>query len=173
MKKIYTYLAGAVMAAASLASCSSNHFAFAPSASAYHSVAVHAPSSTTSTEELSAVNSAERAATAPKPTVLTEPQSAKHLKQQLITATPAAAPLSAAKRIVVAKVAKQLHKHAEVAKASQEQSRAGRAGLVIGIGAVLILIGGLIGGTNIVATIGGIAFIVGLILLIIALISGK
>jgi formate/nitrite transporter FocA (FNT family) len=63
-------------------------------------------------------------------------------------------------------------RHAETAQADQAQSKAGRAGLIIGIGLVILLIGGLIGGANFVATIGGIVFLVGLIMLIIALISG-
>jgi formate/nitrite transporter FocA (FNT family) len=79
---------------------------------------------------------------------------------------------------VLNKVAKQLvkplSKQRETTRARRRGiSSAGRAGIFIGIGAVVILIGGLIGGANFVSTIGGIIFLTGLVMLVIALIRGK
>ncbi len=79
-------------------------------------------------------------------------------------------------QLVLKKVVKQLAKaqaaRQNTTQVAQTASKAGKAGLVILAGLAVILLGGLIGGANVVVTIGGAIFVVGLILLLIALVRG-
>ncbi|MCA8831471.1 hypothetical protein [Hymenobacter pini] len=176
MFKFYAYLAGTVLAATSLASCSSSHYAFRPNTPAYHEVASQvqvqpAPAATpsaTPAEQPAATPAAPVSAAAQKPAVTPGRKAVAPARRLVLPGK-----VGLLQRAALAKVTKQLHRQPEIAKAGQAQSKAGTAGIVIGIGLVILLIGGLIGGTNFVATIGGVTFLVGLIMLIIALISGK
>lgn len=107
------------------------------------------------------------------------PVVASHAAAKAATPFPAKkGPLSTVQRLVVKHVVKQLDKtKANSQNAANVEhtaaSKVGSSALVILAGAVIILIGGLIGGANIVVTIGGIVFVVGLVLLILALVNGK
>ncbi|WP_185816878.1 hypothetical protein [Hymenobacter metallilatus] len=176
MSKLYAYLVGTVLATASLVSCNSSHYAFRPATSPYHEVTNRVTAQPAPAALPLAVSAGKPAAApaAPAPSAPAAP-AATASRKAMTPARHLVLPGKAGifQRAAVAKVTKQLRRQPDVAKAGQAQSKAGTAGIVIGIGLVILLIGGLIGGTNFVATIGGVTFLVGLIMLIIALISGK
>ncbi|WP_303310434.1 hypothetical protein [Hymenobacter sp. BT730] len=174
MNKFYAYAAGALLAVTSLASCSSSHYAFKAGASPYHDATVR-PQVVAEVPQPAVVAPVVIAA-APIKSSPTAPR-AVHQTAAVSKMASATQRLNIAQRSVIAKVTARvdntLRKHQDVSKRRNGMSRAGRAGIVIGVGLVIILIGGLIGGANIVSTIGGVTFLVGLILLIIALVSGN
>ncbi|MBW3128808.1 hypothetical protein [Hymenobacter profundi] len=182
MNKLYIHLAGVLLAATSLTSCNKSQYAFKPTVSPYHvnttqkrvAVVTEEPKSASAalaethvSSDLIIATSATQTQFA-KPNIKGEKPSFKAVMQK---------PGGKVRQMAVAGVFKQLRKplaqHNEVSKVRRGMSSAGRAGIIIGIGAVILLIGGLIGGTNFVATIGGIVFLVGVVLLIIALINGR
>ena len=183
MRNAYSFLFALVVGAASLTSCSKSTYSFNNSVPAYL--------------ESQPVQMTAKATPAPLASVAVEanvPAPAAHATPAtLVSATEAiparyappasadaVAPLASAaksvkpslvQRMVLKKLVKILPKQATAGTAHTAASKVGRAGLVILAGAVIILIGGLIGGANIVVTIGGIVFVLGLILLVIALVS--
>lgn len=171
MKKIYSYCSLALLAGLSLSSCSRSDYTFKPGTGSYHTAqsatVVSAPIANTEVVaaaiQPTAVAIAKVAATPLTPAPAQPAAVAKSAKPTK---------LAGVQKAVATKLAKKLQaRHTEAAQADQVQSKAGRAGLIMGIGLVILLIGGLIGGTNFVATIGGVVFLVGLVMLIIALIS--
>lgn len=170
MRKIYICLSAALVATSSLSSCSRSNYAFQPAASAYHEtfrrteaaeepIVVSAAVGSNNQLPTRSLSAQQKIAVSRPTQVLAKPYGFL-AKKTAITAL--------AKRIA----AHQPNKHQEIARKKRGNSGAGTAGIVIGIGALILLIGGLIGGANIVATIGGIVFLVGLIMLIVALIKG-
>ena len=171
MRKIYRMLV-VLSAAASLASCSQGAY-----------VATQQAATTINSEPIASVAAPQDAATITIP--------AAHvgaIQPKVVVAAPrqhATKPVSGltatqrptlVQRLVLKKLVKQAasmqaarQNTAEVAKPASST----KGSLFITLaGLVIILIGGLIGGTNIVVTIGGVVLVVGLVLLLASLIRG-
>ena len=182
MKKTYAYLSAALVMVASLSSCSRSDYAFKPAVSPYHVTAV-APTTAAATAETPSATAGSTFSDTPT-SVLRVPRAAQPVAVAKAKAEKPDAIVRLAKpivkasklqKMVAAKVIKQLRKKQEVTHANQVQSRAGRAALIGLIGLALLFAGAGIGDTfgGIVATIGLIGFIVGVVILIIALINGE
>ena len=191
MNKVYSLLAVLCIAATSLTSCSRSDYAFNNKVPAYlgskrvQPVAKPTPVPATTETVADALPTTKVVAATPAPAAT----SAKALVDtpSLAQATPVAvaAIASVAKvvkpslvqRVLLRKVVKRLDEghtiHQNAVNVKHAASKVGSSALVLLAGAVIILIGGLIGGANIVVTIGVIVFIVGLVLLILALVNGK
>jgi hypothetical protein len=178
MKKIYSFALTLLVGAASLTSCSRANYAFTNKVPAY----LNSEQTATDTAQLpnapEVVVKTENLPVAGNPAIAPSVQSPAASVAARTLAIPPAKVVrqSLAQRLVVKQLTKQLNKVAahshNAARTEHTASAAGRAGLVILAGVIILLIGGLIGGLNFVATIGGIVFLVGLILLILALIRG-
>jgi hypothetical protein len=169
MNKPYQILLALGIAAASLSSCSRANYAVNTTATPA-SVAVEQPTALVTTRLVESAKPAEVAQVAAPAAV-----AAKSIE---VAAAPAAKQVkpSLVERVLVKKVAKQLAKAqaSHQSKASTEQtaaSKTGRAAIIAVAGLVLILIGAA-ANVGIIATIGAIAFLVGLILVVIHLVSG-
>lgn len=177
MKKTYQKLLALGIAATSFAACSRGNYAVnqhtLPPTSSQQLTAPATPDALETTARVTAIIPAT---TAPETTLgaLAVPK-ASTAKAHTVAGRPAARP-KLVQQLLIKKVTRQLAKaqatHQNTTQVAQTASKAGRAGLVILVGLAVILIGGLIGGANIVVTIGGAIFVVGLILLLIALIKG-
>jgi hypothetical protein len=175
MRKTYQLLLALVVSAISFTSCSHGDYAANQHSPAPLSSQQLAPATfTTADLELTARVTAQAAAPTPEiaSVALAAPSASK--ANALVVAVPKAVHSGLVQRLALKKVTKQLAKiqagHQNIAQVEQTASKAGSAGLVILAGLVVILIGGLIGGANIVVTIGGVIFVVGLVLLVLALI---
>ncbi|NML66233.1 hypothetical protein HHL22_13555 [Hymenobacter sp. RP-2-7] len=168
MRNKYSFLLALGMAATSLSSCSRANYVFNPTAAPYLGTAQPAQATaptvaiaTSAPAAPLAVRALALAGTAPKRTEA----------KVSVVAKP-----SLSQRILLKQVAKHLakvqSKQQNTVRVEQAAaSKAGRAGLIALAGLVVLLIGGLTG-VGILATIGAIAFLVGLILLIVHLVSG-
>jgi hypothetical protein len=167
------------VALASLSSCSRANYTFSPapaylgSEHGHHSVAV-APATVVSAPsalpELAVAN-------APAPSlhnaIAAAPVLAGHSQQEGVGSPTARKAL--VQRILVKSVGKriaQFQAKQNAAEVAHPASKVGSSALVILAGLVLILLGGLVG-VDAIVTIGGVVFVVGLILIILALIRGK
>ncbi len=179
MKNAYRLLLTLFAAATTLSSCSRADYAFKSNTPAYHNsrhVASEAVSPTP------AATLAEPATTAALPQIAAAPK-AKAARVAAATRQQASAPKATAaakptflQRAVLKKAAKQLAKiqvrKQNTAEATAPASKLGRAAIVAGAGLLLLLLGGA-AEVGIIALIGLIAFIVGLVLVIVALVSGE
>ena len=168
MNKPYQFLLALGIAAASLSSCSRANYAVNTTATPA-SVSVEQPTALVTTHLVESAKPAEVAQAAAPAAVV---------KSIEVAAAPAAKQVkpSLVERVLVKKVAKQLAKAqaSHQSKASTEQmaaSKTGRAAIIAVAGLVLLLIGAA-ANVGIIATIGAIAFLVGLILVVIHLVSG-
>jgi len=177
MKKTYSKLLALGIAATSFAACSHGNYAVnqhtLPPVSSQQ---ITAPTMLADLETTARVTAMVPAATTPETTLgASAVPGARTAKAHTVAVRPAARP-KLVQQLLFKKVTKQLAKaqaaHQNTTQVAQTASKAGRAGLVILVGLAVILIGGLIGGANVVVTIGGAIFVVGLILLLIALIKG-
>ncbi|UOG74038.1 TM2 domain-containing protein [Hymenobacter tibetensis] len=130
MKRVYTYLSVAVLASASLSSCSRSNYAFQPSASSYHKtvvgtqVAVEPTTAANSSTTLTA--SAEAAPVASKRSVVEVATNRTATAKALVekATTPLAVSASAttkAEHKAIKKAAKEARKVAEVAAEGKSQ----------------------------------------------------
>lgn len=174
MTKFYSYLVAGCMAVASLASCSRSHYAFKPAASAYHGTVAAARPEAPAPQAAPAAPEQATAAVVAQPAKQAEKVAAKAPAKVQVAAAPSAPAKKAAalQKKVATKVVKQFRKHQETASATEAQSKAGRAAIVAGVGILLWLLG-YAAGIGLIALIGFLAFIVGIILLIVALINGN
>jgi len=169
MNKPYQFLLALGIAAASLSSCSRANYAV-NTTDTPASVAIEQPSAVVTTRLVESAKPAELATVAMP--VATATKSIK------VAAAPAAkqANASLVERVLVKKIAKQLTKTqaSHQSKANTEQtaaSKTGRAAIIAGAGLVLLLLGGA-ANVGIIAVIGLLAFIVGIILVVVHLVSG-
>jgi hypothetical protein len=168
MKKSFRALLALGITAASLSSCSRANYAFNTTTPV--SVAVEQPSALVTTHIEEVAKPAEAAPAAALSVVVA--------KRAAVVAAPVAKHVkpSLAERVLVKKVAKQLAKVqvGQQNKASIEHtaaSKTGRAAIIAVAGLVLLLIGAA-ANVGIIGTIGAIAFLVGLILVVVHLVSG-
>lgn len=175
MKHYYKHVLTALVAATSLGACNRAEYSFRPGTGSYHAPKSSVVIQSTPAPEPVAPTEGVATATPSAPTP-TRPHAAPVAPAPKAAAAPAASKLALLPRAAVAKtvskLSQRLERKTEVARGRKGKSGVGTAAIVIGIGLVILLIGGLIGGTNFVATIGGVTFLVGLIMLIIALIKG-
>ena len=181
MKKIYSYITLALLTSATLSSCSRTDYAFKPNTSPYHGVqqsvrvATAAPVEQAD-ESVVASEVPQSAAAAISVATSVAPARPAKLNAKLKAVTPAKLAVTTVPKKVVEKLAhaveKQLDKHQDAAAINQPAaSKAGRAAIVGGIGLLLLILGGA-AGIGILALLGLIAFLVGAVMLIIALING-
>jgi len=170
MNKPYQLLLALGIAAASLSSCSRANYAVNNPATAPVSVSLEQPTALVTTKLAEPAKTAEAVMVATPVAPV-----AKHVEA---VATPVAkhAKPSLVERVLVKKVTKQLAKvqASHQNKASIEQtaaSKTGRAAIIAAAGLVLLLIGAA-ANVGLIATIGAIAFLVGLILVVVHLVSG-
>ena len=180
MKKYYQFILACCVSAASLTSCSRAEYSFNTNkpaylgservrASAVESIPEQGPSTTLA---ISGLTSQESHNTELSARLAVSTVASVSATKAEVSSTTIKAPVQLA---LVKKVASQIIKaktKQNAAEVARPASRAGRSALVILAGAVLIVLGGL-AGVDIIVSIGGIVFVVGLILLVIALIKGK
>jgi hypothetical protein len=181
MRKIYSYITLALLTSASLSSCSRTDYAFKPNTSPYHgiqqsvSVAPARTAENAATEVTSSSTAiAETAVTPVSPAAIVAPVRKAKLHAKPTAVAPKLTLTTVPKKVVdklVRTVDKQLDKHQDAAAVNQPASKAGRAAIVGGVGLLLLLLGGA-AEIGIIALIGLIAFLVGAIMLVIALING-
>ena len=181
MNKFYSYTFALGLVITSLASCSRSSYTFQPSASAYHTArtpvvtGVAQPVTALSVPTVDAQKQMVGVASIETPKlavvgVASARRAAVH-PTSMATVAKVAKP-SLVKKVLLTNLTKKIKKHSNTASVSEQQaSKAGRAGIVIGVGLILLLLATATG-IGIIGLIGAIAFIVGLILLIIALING-
>lgn len=166
MKKAYSFLLASTCSLMLFTSCSRSSYSFNKQVPAYLGTSkVLEPVLIIDAEQLTSETVAIPSPSIAKKT--TEPATTQTILRVRPSVVQRVALKSALKKLTAKSTS-----HQNITATQHTASKAGKAALVLAIGAVIILIGGLIGGANIVVTIGGIAFIVGLIMLIIALING-
>ena len=181
MKKSYQLLLTLGITVASLSSCSRADYAFRANTSSYHQ------STRVSASDLATAPVAEAVTADPTPVrMLPVSASAKALVEapSVVTApsrtqvgtTKTQVPSFSPQRLLVKKVVKQLTKatHAKqnAAEIAQPASKLGRAAIVTLVGLLLLVLGGA-AEIGLIAIIGLIAFIVGIVLVITSLVNGE
>jgi len=174
MKKTYSLLVTLLVALVALSSCSRSNYAFNNKVPAYlgseqaHTVATKP----TPVKEAKKAEAAVTPATAGLTVV--QPQAISAVAS---SATKAARP-TLMQRALVKHVAKQLDKlstrRQNMAHTEHTASKTGRAALIALVGLALIFLGGAIGNGvgGLLALIGVIAFLVGIVLVVVHLVSG-
>lgn len=180
MRKIYSYITLVLLTSASLSSCSRADYVFKPNASPYHgvqqSVAI-APTYTTKRAAAQVVSNeiSEPAATPVSVASIAAPVRHAKLNAKSTVIAPNKLTLNTVPKKAVDKlvyvVGKQLNKNQDAAAVNQPASKAGRAAIIGGIGLLLLLLGGA-AEIGIIALLGLIAFLVGAVMLIVALVNG-
>lgn len=174
-----TALLSVGVALASLSSCSRANYTFSPapaylgSERGHHSVAVAPDAAVSAPSTLPELAVANAPASSLPSASATAPILTGHSQQEAVSSPTARKAL--VQRVLVKSVGKriaQIQAKQNAAEVAHPTSKVGSSALVMLAGLVLILLGGL-AGVDAVVTIGGVVFVVGLILIILALIRGK
>lgn len=172
MIKAYRLLLTLCTAGAALTSCSRADYAFKPATPSYRGsvlvrAAVPAPSAAAVVATPALATKSAEAATA----TLEAPTPSR----AVVRSVPAPAKRTLTQRVLTSKVLKQVAKaqvrQQNTAEAAQPASKLGRSLAVAGVGLLLLVLGGA-AEIGLIAIIGLIAFIVGIVLAIVALVNG-
>jgi len=176
MKKTYSLLVALLFAVASLSSCSRSNYAFNNKVPAYlGSEQAHAVAAQPTPAPVGEVNKVE-VATAPAiaAPAVSQPQATLAVASNAAKATHP----TLMQRALVKHVVKQLDKlsasRQNTAHTEHTASKTGRAALIALVGLALIFLGGAVGGGfgGLLVLIGIIAFLVGIVLVVVHLVSG-